>query len=80
MTRFRRRSLKRGETVAAALASAVLGLGTAAVAYYVTRLLLSRESFAEPDGSGPPKLEPGTPAEKLPAPRADAHDGSGSRP
>jgi len=47
MTRYRRRPLERGESAASALGAALVGIGTAAVAYYVTRLFLAREPLAE---------------------------------
>jgi hypothetical protein len=47
MTRYRRRRLERGESVASAVSAAALGIGVAAAAYYVTRLFLAREPLAD---------------------------------
>jgi len=47
MTRYRRRRLERGESVASAVSAALVGVGVAAAAYYVTRLFLAREPLAD---------------------------------
>ena len=59
MTRYRRKKLTKGDTAAAAVTSAILGIGTAAVAFYVTRLFLSRETLA---GGAEPVASPALPA------------------
>jgi hypothetical protein len=76
VTRYRRKKLSRGDSAAAAVTSTILGIGTAALAFYVTRLFLSREPLAggggvlaagaEPSGALPPGDES--------APEADGHD------
>ena len=45
-TRYRRKRLSRGDSLAAAAVSVALGAGVGAVAFYLTRLLLSREPLA----------------------------------
>lgn len=44
---FRRRRLSRMDELGALSVSVLIGLGSAAVTYYVTRLLLSRERLGE---------------------------------
>lgn len=53
MARYRRKQLSKGERTAAALSSLAIGAGIAGVAYYVTRILLSREEL-------PPRVLSGT--------------------
>ena len=83
MTRYRRKKLSRGDTAAAAVTSTILGIGTAALAFYVTRLFLSREQLAGarefPAGDGPLLVDGVEPGGALPpgdesAPEADGHD------
>lgn len=69
MTRYRRKKLSRGDNAAAAMTSALLGIGTAAVAFYVTRILLSREPLANA-GESREALPPGD----EPSPEAGGHD------
>ena len=76
MTRYRRKKLSRGDSAAAAVTSTILGLGTAALAFYVTRLFLSRETLT---GGGELLTDGGEPISVLPpgdesAPEADGHD------
>jgi hypothetical protein len=46
MARWRRREPSKGQELAATGVSLALGVGVAAVSYYVVRLLLSREELA----------------------------------
>ena len=46
--RWIRRPPERKDEAAAALVSAALGVGVALVAYYVVRLMLSREALSSP--------------------------------
>ncbi|MEM7415210.1 MAG: hypothetical protein AAF389_06925 [Gemmatimonadota bacterium] len=48
MARYRRKRLTKGERTAAAASSLAIGAGIAAAAYYVTRILLSREELPQP--------------------------------
>ena len=54
MTRYRRRPLEREEEAAALATSVVLGAGVAAVAFYVVRLLLSRDPLSGSGAAGDP--------------------------
>ena len=67
--RYRRKRLSRGDSLAAATVSVALGAGVAAVAFYVTRVLLSREPLAGGERvSGPEADESG----RLPAGEGEA--------
>ncbi len=46
MARYRRVRLSRGDSIASAAVSLVVGTGAAVVTFYLTRLLLSRETLA----------------------------------
>ncbi len=46
MARYRRRTPSRNDTLASLGASLAIGAGVATVAFYVTRLLLSRDEMA----------------------------------
>jgi len=53
--RYRRKRLSRGDSLAAMAVSVALGAGVAAAAFYLTRLMLSRDLLAGTDraaGSG----------------------------
>jgi len=65
LTRYRRRPLEREESAAALATSVVLGAGVAALALYVTRLLLSREPLSGAAASDVPEG-----SNTLPKPRA----------
>lgn len=75
---FRRRRLSRQDELGALSASVLVGLGGAALAYYLTRLLLSRERLA----GGPSELIEGrsellssTPTNPRSAGRASGREG-----
>lgn len=59
-TRYRRKRLSRGDSLAAAAVSVALGAGVAAATFYFTRLMLSRETLA---GGGRVGLDEETPAQ-----------------
>jgi hypothetical protein len=61
MTRYRRRELTGRDRATAAVASALVGIGTAAVAFYITRILLAREPLAGSGGREVKELGPSTP-------------------
>ena len=49
MARYRRKKLTRGENLAATATSLAIGAGVAAAAWYVTRILLSRDDMSPPE-------------------------------
>lgn len=70
MSRYRRRTPSRNDTLASLGASIALGAGVATVAFYVTRLLLSRDEMATGQLAAPERRA-------LPAPDTSEPPGSG---
>ena len=67
MTRYRRRALEREENAAALTTSLALGAGVAAIAFYVVRLLLSRDPLSDADtGGGRPGTSDTIPGTEVP--------------